>query len=78
MKRTIIKVKDVHWLQKELARKGFSIRSFCNKSGISNPTLYNVIDGHTNPSAKTANLIAETLGYDFEELFDIVTKEEAQ
>lgn len=65
-------------LKKARILNGYSARAFAKKCGLNGATIANIEKHPKNVTPKTAKIICDTLGKDFEELFDIKLTAEKQ
>lgn len=68
---TRIKIKNKNDFIKRIIMNGESYRGFSTRAGLSNSTIYPIINNGTNISSKTALKICNALDSDFEDLFEI-------
>jgi transcriptional regulator with XRE-family HTH domain len=72
-----VKLKSANRLDEMLIRHGFSRRAFSKKAGIGEATIIQIFNGSRNPSPRTAKLIVEALGLQFDEVFAIIKEANA-
>lgn len=68
---SIIVIKNVEKLIKEIITQGFSYRTLAKTTGYSQTQISMILSGERNPSAKLANALCETLKIKFDDFFYI-------
>lgn len=66
-----IQVKNTHFLNELIIRKGFSKNAFSKAAQLGQPTVVQISNGTRNPSPSSAKKIVEVLGVEFDEIFEI-------
>lgn len=65
-------------LVEQLFRKGWTRRQLAKTAKIGEMTAQQVVNGTRNPGPAVAKKIVDALGVDFDEIFEIVSAEEAK
>ncbi|MGI2295110.1 helix-turn-helix transcriptional regulator [Paenibacillus sp. GXUN7292] len=71
-------VKDLCRLNELIIRKGLTRRGLAQVANIGTSTVLHICGGSRNPGPAVAKKIVDTLGVDFDEIFEIVSAEEAK
>lgn len=66
-----IRLKDVKKFNILLIKKGFNKKVFAEKTNLSTSSVTLISNGSRNPSPPVAKRIAEVLGVEFDEIFNI-------
>ena len=69
---------DARKLKSQIIKSGYSISGFATKIGVSPATLSFMFNKNTAISPRTAKLIVDELGANFNDYFQILDKEESQ
>ena len=68
-----MKKRNEHKLKQAIYEHGYTIDSFCSKTGLGYSTLYNIFIGKTQEvRGDVINIIAKTLDLTYEEVRDMV------
>lgn len=64
-------------LKNEIYKKGYTITSFCKKTGVDKSTLYKFFEGRTKRfNGYTISQLAKALGKEYEEMLEILEVKE--
>lgn len=66
-----LSLKDSQKIRMLIAKGGNDLKGFSKQANISYSYLVSILTGKYNPSVRTANKIASTLGQDLTDLFNV-------